>query len=123
MNGDKGPIVFRGTTYVTIQLAEGKTVKHWLRNVQMETKVWPEIIVRPAKKIYEKKIPALLMSAEQLAEMSEGSMELEYAGYNTKFLHVCPGASAQLKQLITIKDLNPKFVLQAIMATDQYMEI
>ena len=123
MNGDKGPIVFRGTTYVTIQLAEGKTVKHWLRNVQIETKVWPEIIIRPAKKIYEKKIPALLMSPEQLVERSENSMELEYGGYNTKFLHMCPGASSQLKELITIKDLNPKFVLQAIMATDQYLEI
>ena len=122
-NGDKGPIVFRGSTYVTIQLSEGKTIKHWLKNIQEATKVWPEITVKPARRILEKQIPALFMSKKQLEERSNDSMEVEYQGYYTENLHMCPGASENLKDLIKKQDLNPKYVLQAIQATDKYLGV
>ena len=126
-NGDKGPIVFRGATYVTIKLDEGKTVKHWINDIKESTGEYylpkPEApVVVYKKKFSEQKRAALLMSKEQLTEMSKQSMEVEYKDYKTNFLHTSAEASARIKDLLT-KTLNPKFVLQAIMATDQYLEI
>ena len=122
-NGDKGPIVFRGSTYVTIQISEGKTTKHWLKNIQEASKVWPEITIKPTRKILEKQIPALFMSKKQLEERSNDSMEIEYQGYHTENLHMCPGASENLKDLIKQTNLNPKYVLQAIQASDKYLGV
>jgi hypothetical protein len=68
-NGDKGPIVFRGSTYVTMQLAEGKTVKHWIKDIKESSKTTPEIIIKPTRKIMEKQVPALFLSKEKLDEM------------------------------------------------------
>ena len=45
-NGDKGPIVFRGSTYVTMQVAEGKTVKHWIKDIKESSKTTPTIIIQ-----------------------------------------------------------------------------
>jgi len=125
-NGDIGPIVFRGSTYVTMKLESGKTVKHWINDIaeskgtlKIETKQ-PEITYK--KKFSEQKLAALLMSREQLEEMTKRNSELEYDGYKTSFLYTCPGASAQLKELIK-KPLNPKYISQAIRATDAYLEI
>ena len=122
-NGDKGPIVFRGSSYVTIQIKENKTVKHWLKDIQEIAKVEPTIIVKPPRKTFESKLPALLMSKEQLQEMNNSKMELEYQGYSTDNLHMCPGASEQLHQLIKRTDLNPTYILQAVQASDQYLGI
>jgi len=123
MNGDKGPIVFRGSSYVTIQIKEGKTVKHWLKDIQEANVKKPTIVVKPTRKIPENKTPALFMSAKQLQEMNNSKMEIEYNGYATSHLHMCPGASAQLKELIQRKDLNPTYILQAVQASDQYLGI
>lgn len=123
MNGDKGPIVFRGSSYVTIQLKEGKTVKHWLKDIQEANVKKPTVIVKPVKKVIENKTPALFMSAKQLQEMNKSKMEIEYNGYATSHLHMCPGASVQLKDLIQRKDLNPTYILQAVQASDQYLGI
>jgi hypothetical protein len=62
------------------------------------------------------------MSKAQLTEMVSGGMELEYQGYKTSNLHMCPGASAQLKELIK-KPFNPKYILQAVQASDAYLGI
>ena len=95
-NGDKGPIVFRGSSYVTIQVKENKTVKHWLKNIQEVTKLTPEIIQKPLRKIMEKQIPALFLSKEQLAEMHGTAQEK-----NVQTLQ-------KVKETITMKDLRNK---------------
>ena len=122
-NGDRGPVVYRGSGYVTIKLSESKTVKHWLKDIQEAGKVWPEITIKPARKVLENRIPALLMSKEKLVEMHNNGMELEYMGYKTQYLHMCESASAQLKELVGKTGLNPKYILQAIQATDKYLEL
>ena len=122
-NGDRGPIVFRGASYVTLKLNENKTVKHWLKDIQETNKVWPVVEPVPAKKTNEQKIPALFMSKEQLEEMTNSKMELEYQGYQTQNLHMCPGASIQLHALVKRTDLNPTYILQAVQASDQYLGI
>lgn len=122
-NGDKGPIVFRGASYVTMQISENKTVKHWLKDIQEANKVTPTITYKPSRKVIENKLPALFMSKEQLKEMQNNKLEVEYQGYNTKYLHMCSEASALLHELANRDDLNPTYILQAIQASDQYLEI
>lgn len=157
-NGTRGKIVYRGSSYVTIQQENGDTSKHWLKDIQeifgekagtglhvdLRPKLSKTSKLQNFKKFSDgtqekekikykgaykpayvegKQIPALFLSKEQLAEMSNGRMELSFDGYTTSFLHMCPGASAQLKELITKVHLPKKYVLQAIMATDQYLEI
>jgi hypothetical protein len=120
-NGDIGPVVFRGTSYVTIKLTENKTVKHWVKDIkEASTKISEPA---PVKKTFEQKIPALFMSKEQLEEMTNSKMELEYQGYQTQNLHMCPGASIQLHALVKRTDLNPTYILQAVQASDQYLGI
>ena len=122
-NGDRGPIVYRGASYVTIQIGEGKTVKHWLKDIKEHSSVLPISIPKVLTKVREQQIPALFMSKEQLAERAKGSMELSYNGYQTEYLHMCPGASEQLHELIKNKELNPKYILQAVQASDKYLEL
>jgi hypothetical protein len=127
-NGDKGPIVFRGSSYVTLKLNDGTSVKHWLKNIKESSGKFvdektTETVILNKRKINEKKIPALLMSRQQLKEMNKEQLEISYMGYDTEYLHMCPSASELLNKLIGIEKLNPKYVLQAIQATDQYLAI
>jgi hypothetical protein len=157
-NGTRGKIVYRGSSYVTIQQENGDTSKHWLKDIQeifgekegtglhvdLRPKLSKTSKLQNFKKFSDgtqekekikykgaykptyvegKQIPALFLSKEQLAEMSNSRMEVTFDGYTTSFIHTCPGASAQLKELITRVELPKKYVLQAIMATDQYLEI
>jgi hypothetical protein len=55
--------------------------------------------------------------------MTNSKMELEYQGYQTQNLHMCPGASIQLHALVKRTDLNPTYILQAVQASDQYLGI
>ena len=60
-NGDIGEIVYRGSSYVTIQRNDGSTAKHWLRDITetiKEETTYPRY-VRNLRK--EKKVPVLLM--------------------------------------------------------------
>ena len=124
-NGDRGFIVYRGATYVTMQLESGKTVKHWIQDIKetirerVITTPFTQEIIRE-RQAGERQVPALFLPK---VNEENSSMELTYDGYTTKYLHMCPGASKQLKELIGKKDLNPKYILQAIMATDQYLQI
>lgn len=157
-NGSKGEIVYRGSSYVTIQLENGDTSKHWLKDIKeifsekqgtgLHVDLRPKLAKTsklqnfkkfsngPMEKekikykgtykptyVEGKQIPALFLSKEQLAEMSNSRMELTFDGYTTTHLHVCPDASKQLKELIAKVELPKKYVLQAIMATDQYLEL
>lgn len=128
-NGDIGPIVFRGSTYVTIKLSEGNTVKHWLKDIKESTgklaeKIIAEIpVVTYKKRFSEKRIPAILMSKEQLVEMNKENSEITYMGYRTENLNMCPSARALFTKLMTYDKLSPKYILQALQATDQYLGI
>ena len=157
-NGSRGEIVYRGSSYVTIQLENGDTSKHWLKDIKeifgekqdtglhvdLRPKLSKTSKLQNFKKFSDgtqekekikykgsykptyvegKQIPALFLSKEQLAEMSNSRMELTFDGYTTTHLHVCPDASKQLKELISRVELPKKYVLQAIMATDQYLEL
>jgi len=68
MNGDKGPIVFRGSSYVTIQIKEGRTSKHWIKDIKESSKTTPAIIIKPARKIMEKQIPVLFLPKKKLEQ-------------------------------------------------------
>jgi len=68
-NGDRGPIVFRGSSYVTIQLKEGKSVKHWLKDIKEIIETNLNVATKPVQKYMEKQIPALFLSKEQFEEM------------------------------------------------------
>jgi hypothetical protein len=126
-NGDIGPIVFRGSTYVTMKLENGQTVKHWLKDIVEHTgKPFSSKISEPVityKKRFSEQKAALLMSKEALSEMLSTQKEITYQDYKTTNLHMCADASKQLKELMANSKLNPKFVLQAIQATDQYLGI
>jgi hypothetical protein len=126
-NGEVGKIVYRGSSYVTIQLESGNTTKHWINDIKDSDKILhfkdfsPSISIEETNRL--RKLPALLMSKAQLAEMTSHNLELEYDGYKTTNLHMCPSASAQLKDVIANPKLNPKYVLQAVRATDAYLGV
>jgi len=126
-NGEAGKIVYRGSSYVTIQLESGNTTKHWINDIKDSNKILnfkdfsPSISVEETNRL--RKLPALLMSKAQLAELTSHNLEVEYDGYKTTNLHICPSASAQLKDLITNSKANPKYILQAIKATDAYLGV
>lgn len=125
--GELGEIVYRGSSYVTLVLESGNTKKYWINDIQESNKV---LKVKEFVRKYDvvetkdlRKIPALLMSKEQLIERNNQSMEVEYNGYHTQNLHMCDGASKQLKDLIATSTANSKYILQAIQATDNYLGI
>ena len=125
-NGDVGPIVFRGSTYVTMKLNNDTTVKHWLKDIRESTgKLVERQIETPVvtykKRFSEKRIPALLMTKEQLLEMKKENNQITYMGYKTEHFDMCPSAEALFNKLVLIEKLNPKYILQALQATDQYL--
>jgi hypothetical protein len=125
--GELGEVVYRGSSYVTLVLESGNTKKYWINDIQESNKVLKiKEFVRKYDVVETKdlrKIPALLMSKEQLIERNNQSMEVEYNGYNTQNLHICESASKQLKDLIATSKANSKYILQAIQATDNYLGI
>ena len=126
-SGEAGKIVYRGSSYVTIQLESGNTTKHWINDIKDSNKILnfkdfsPSISIEETNRL--RKLPALLMSKAQLVELTSHNLELEYDGYRTTNLHMCPSASTQLEELITNTKLNPKYVLQAVKATDAYLGV
>jgi hypothetical protein len=81
-NGDKGRIVYRGATYVTLQLENGDTKKHWLKDIKHinETAPLPIKETKVAKirnKMSANKIPLLLMTKQQI-ESNFGNTKLRY---------------------------------------------
>lgn len=97
MNGDRGPIVFRGSSYVTMQIAEGKTVKHWIKDIKESSKTSPTIIIKPARKIMEKQIPALFLPRQKLEQI------LNNETYNSKEVQ-----STEVKETITMSNLRKR---------------
>ena len=97
MNGDKGPIVFRGSSYVTMQIAEGKTVKHWIKDIKESSKTSPTIIIKPARKIMEKQIPALFLPKQKLEQILNNETD------NSKEVQ-----STKAKDTITMSNLRKR---------------
>lgn len=76
-NGDKGEVVYRGSSYVTMQLNDGSTVKHWIQDIkESQEQEIPSRYFRNYRT--EKKIPALLLNKKQLKEMTEGVDTADY---------------------------------------------
>jgi hypothetical protein len=66
------------------------------------------------------------MTNEQKQKLLEATAQLTYANYTTSNMDECPSAKEQLAHLISIatkNDFNQDKVLQAIMATDDYLGI
>ena len=97
MNGDKGHIVFRGSSYVTIKIAEGKTVKHWIKDIKESSKITPAIIIKPARKIMEKQIPALFLPKQKLEQILNNETD------NSKEVQ-----STKAKDTITMSNLRKR---------------
>lgn len=78
-NGDKGKIVYRGATYVTIQLENGDTKKHWLKDINETAPLPVKEIKTPTirNKMTASKIPILLMTKQQI-ESNLGSTKIRY---------------------------------------------
>jgi hypothetical protein len=122
-DGESGKIIYMGTNYVTLQLKE-QIKKYWITDIQeLQNKTVEKYntIVKYKNK-FSRKIPALLMSKSQLKEQNKNNMQISYMDYNTNYLHMSKDASAQLHMLVH-KELDSKLTLQAIKATDQYLEL
>jgi len=97
MNGDKGPIVFRGSSYVTIKIAEGKTVKHWIKDIRESSKTTPAIIIKPVRKIMEKQIPVLFLPKQKVEQILNNETD------NSKEVQ-----STKAKDTITMSNLRKR---------------
>jgi hypothetical protein len=66
--GTKGKIVYRGASYVTIQLESGDTKKIWLKDIQtlQENTPSPKTTIRNRMTKYQ--VPILLMTKKQIEE-------------------------------------------------------
>ena len=123
----KGIIVYRGSTYVTVEHANGATVKHWLQDIKEEgevkelTETVAPIVTYRKTKLNQ--LPALLMNSQQLEEMAAAPSQVSYLGYTTQNFDICPGAKSHIESLIARGDRNPKYLLQAIQAMDQMFGI
>jgi hypothetical protein len=74
-SGYSGKIVYRGATYVTIQLENKDTKKIWLKDIQESAPLPPAPIIR--NKVSPSQIPVLLMSKKQIEERM-GSSKISY---------------------------------------------
>lgn len=119
-----GEIVYRGPNYVTL-IVDGATssTKKWL--VEVSESIWKESPVssfREAKTTIAN-IPAILMSRDQIARLNEENSQLTFGEYTTHNFDMCPNARQQFASIIKNSNLNPKFVMQAIQSTDNYLGI
>jgi nicotinic acid mononucleotide adenylyltransferase len=159
-----GEIVFRGSTYVTLQLEDSTTEKYWIADLQevggvistgklkqnpshpsgrtqknyqtsrigrqsfaekFDLKKLEPYVSRTLerKQLQEQRLPFILMNKQQRALVSEAKNQVSYNGYTTSNLDLCPGAVKTIDALISRTDLNTKFVLQAIQATDAMLGV
>lgn len=121
----KGEIVYRGSTYVTVEHATGATVKHWIKDIREDGAVITETAapIVTYRKSRLNQIPALLMNSRQLQEMQAAPMQVSYLGYTTQHFDICPSAKAHMESIMAKGDRNPKYLLQAIQALDDMFAI
>ena len=133
--GQYGEIVYKNSNYVTIQLENNETVKSWIYEIeQTEFRLKRSTSQQPIKekidgprytfhfkqKAMEQKIPALLRPTKAMMEQCS---QIKFEDYTSKNFDACPKAYVHMKKVIARKDLNPKYVKQAIMALDKMFAI
>ena len=121
----KGEIVYRGSTYVTVEHANGATVKHWIKDLREDGAVLQETItpIVTYRKSKLNQLPALLMNSRQLQEMQAAPMQVSYLGYTTQNFDMCKDAKNHIESIIARGDRNPKYLLQAVQALDEMFGI
>jgi hypothetical protein len=80
-----------------MQVAEGKTVKHWIKDIKESSKTTPTIIIKPARKIMEKQIPALFLPKQKLEQILNNETD------NSK-----EAPSVEVKETITMSKLRKR---------------
>lgn len=121
----KGEIVYRGSTYVTVEHSNGATVKHWLNDIREDGDTIVETVapIVTYRKNRLSQLPALLMNSQQLKEMQAAPMQVSYLGYTTRNFDMCKDAKNHIESIIARGDRNPKYLLQAIQALDEMFGI
>jgi len=132
--GQYGEIVYKNSNYVTIQLENNETIKSWIYEIEQtqyrprrtpqqpikEKIEGPRYTFHFKQKAMEQKIPALLRPTKAMMEQAS---QLKFEDYTTKNFDACPKAYVHIKEVIARKDLNPKYVKQAVMALDKMFAI
>lgn len=79
VGGDKGKIVYRGATYVTLQLENGETKKYWVKDIKQPVSVIRETKTTSIKnKMSGAKIPVLLMTKQQIESNMNNTKKIRY---------------------------------------------
>lgn len=79
VGGDKGKIVYRGATYVTLQLENGETKKYWVKDIKQPVSVIRETKITSIKnKMSGAKIPVLLMTKQQIESNMNNTKKIRY---------------------------------------------
>lgn len=118
-----GEIVFKGPTYLTIELSEGVTTKKWMHEVKDIDEGWTQPRIAGFANIASNKVPAILMTSEQRQKLQEAASQLTYNNYSTSNLDICPSAKKHLAAMIKREELNPVLVMQAVVSTDDYLGV
>ena len=102
--GLTGRVVYRGPTYVTIQIDEDLSFKRWIDDVDSLTEAEDNNPTMAGFKDYLK-VPDDIIK------------------YHMDRLHYCPGAQEQFKKILGNGDYDQSLVLEAIDATAHYLSI
>lgn len=104
--GLMGKIVYRGPTYVTVQIDEELSFKRWITDVESLTQIdLPETPVFTFKNYVAENYPA---------DVKKTLLDS---------LHLCPGAQTEFSRLLDDSTKDQSIVLEALDATSHYLHI
>lgn len=106
-SGIIGKVVYRGPTYVTLQLDEDVSFKRWIKDVEA---------VDPAE------LPAVPTRTFK-GYVNEGRYPADVKALLIQSLHLCPGAQKEFSRLLDNESLDQSIVLEALDATAHYLNI
>ena len=106
-SGMIGKVVYRGPTYVTLQMDEDLSFKRWIKDVEA---VGPADL--PATPTYTFK--GYVKESLYPADIKAGFMQS---------LHLCPGAQKEFSRLLDDSRVDQSIVLEALDATAHYLNI
>jgi hypothetical protein len=102
-----GKVVYRGPTYVTLQMDEDLSFKRWIKDVEAQD---PANL--PATPTYTFK--GYVKESLYPADIKAGFMQS---------LHLCPGAQKEFSRLLDDSRVDQSIVLEALDATAHYLNI
>lgn len=105
--GLTGKVVYRGPTYVTLQLDEDVSFKRWIRDVEA---------LNPAE------LPAVPTRTFR-GYVNESYYPSDVKALLLQSLHLCPGAQKEFTRLLDDESLDQSIVLEALDATAHYLNI